>query len=199
MRSGHKTGFYLDQRDSRHTCAHYAKDKTVLNCFSYTGAFSLHALKGGAKHVSNLDISATAIALAEENHQINDLNDNNKVAFIKADVFKALREYKKQGKKFDLIVMDPPKFVENKGQLNGACRGYKDINMLAFQLLNKGGTLLTFSCSGLMEESLFQKIIADAALDAGVNGQIIEKLSQAKDHPIGLAYPEGFYLKGFCC
>ncbi|AWB67809.1 23S rRNA (cytosine(1962)-C(5))-methyltransferase RlmI [Saccharobesus litoralis] len=194
IEQGHKTGFYLDQRDSRFIAGQYSKNKTVLNCFSYTGAFSLHALQSGASHVTNADISATAIAQAKRNHEINHLTNN--VTFEKADVFKLLRKYKEQGKRFDTIVMDPPKFVENKNQLKGACRGYKDINMLAFQLLNPGGTLLTFSCSGLMEESLFQKIIADAALDAGREGKIIEKLSQAKDHPIGLAYPEGFYLKG---
>ncbi|NTS76143.1 class I SAM-dependent methyltransferase [Catenovulum sp. SM1970] len=196
INKGHKTGFYLDQRDSRHISGQYSQGKSVLNCFCYTGAFSLHALKAGATKVTNMDISANALKQAEKNHKLNDLLQADKVEFVKADVFKKLREYKEQGVKFDTIVMDPPKFVENKNQLQGACRGYKDINMLAFELLNEGGTLLTFSCSGLMEESLFQKIIADAALDAGKNGVIVEKLSQAKCHPIGLNYPEGFYLKG---
>ncbi|WP_111977798.1 class I SAM-dependent rRNA methyltransferase [Algibacillus agarilyticus] len=196
IEQGHKTGFYLDQRDSRYATRKYCQGKTVLNCFSYTGAFSLYAKQAGAKSITNVDISANAIALARQNHTLNGF-DEKETEFVKADVFKLLRQYKEEGRKFDTIILDPPKFVENKHQLKGACRGYKDINMLAFQLLNEGGTLLSFSCSGLMEESLFQKIIADAALDANRNGIFIEKLGQAKDHPIGLAYPEGYYLKGF--
>ncbi|WP_371189449.1 class I SAM-dependent rRNA methyltransferase [Thalassotalea maritima] len=198
VEQGHKTGFYLDQRDSRVAAGRYAKGKTVLNCFSYTGTFSLHCTKAGAMQVDNVDVSQTALDLAKRNHEINGL-DTSKVNFIKEDVFKLLREYRKQGKQYDMIILDPPKFAESKAQLKGACRGYKDINMLAMQLLKPGGTLLTFSCSGLMESSLFQKIVADAALDAGREGRIIERLQQAADHPIALSFPEGYYLKGLVC
>ncbi|MGB0899910.1 MAG: 23S rRNA (cytosine(1962)-C(5))-methyltransferase RlmI, partial [Psychrobium sp.] len=118
------------------------------------------------------------------------------VDFVQADVFKLLRRYRDEGKTFDVIILDPPKFADNKSQLNGACRGYKDINMVAMQLLNPGGTLLTYSCSGLMTSDLFQKIVADAALDAKRDAQIIARLSQASDHPIASTFPEGFYLKG---
>ncbi len=195
---GHKTGFYLDQRDSRLAAARYAKDKTVLNCFSYTGTFSLHCAKAGAKEVTNVDVSQPALDLAKENLELNNLEDCN-VNFIKQDVFKLLRQYREQGKKFDMIILDPPKFADSKAQLNGACRGYKDINMLAMQLLNKNGILFTFSCSGLMDVGLFQKVVADAALDAKREGRIIERLQQASDHPISLNYPEGYYLKGLIC
>ncbi len=125
--------------------------------------------------------------------------DLSKAEFVRDDVFKLLRTYRDRGEKFDVIVMDPPKFVENKSQLMGACRGYKDINMLAIQLLNEGGILLTFSCSGLMTSDLFQKIIADAAIDAGRDVQFIEQFRQAADHPVIATYPEGLYLKGFAC
>ena len=120
----------------------------------------------------------------------------SRARFEKQDVFKLLREYRERGEKFDMIVLDPPKFAESKAQLDGACRGYKDINLLAFQLLNPEGILLTFSCSGLMTADLFQKIVADAALDAGREAQILERMTQAADHPITTPYPEGFYLKG---
>ena len=192
---GHKTGFYLDQRDSRVAAARYAKDKTILNCFSYTGTFAVHCAKAGAKEVTNVDVSQPALDLAKENLALNGLEDSN-VNFVKQDVFKLLREYREAGKKFDMIILDPPKFAESKAQLNGACRGYKDINMLAMQLLNKNGILFTFSCSGLMETGLFQKVVADAALDAQREGRIVERLHQASDHPISLNYPEGYYLKG---
>jgi len=195
VENGHKTGYYVDQRDNRLALEKYVKDKTVLNCFSYTGTFGLYAVRGGAKHVTQVDMSQDALDIAKQNLELNEF-DADKMSFVKHDVFKLLREYKKQGKTFDVIVMDPPKFAESKAQLKGACRGYKDINMIAMQLLNPGGILLTFSCSGLMEQNLFQKIIADAALDANKEMVFIEKLSQAQDHVIGTAYPEGFYLKG---
>ena len=198
VENGHKTGYYLDQRDSRAALEKYCNNKTVLNCFSYTGTFGLYAVRGGAKQVTQVDVSEDALNIAKRNVELNEL-DLNKVNFEKKDVFKLLREYREQGVKFDVIVMDPPKFAESKAQLKGACRGYKDINMIAMQLLNQGGYLLTFSCSGLMEQGLFQKIIADAALDARKDMVFVEKLSQAQDHVIGSAYPEGFYLKGFVC
>lgn len=193
--SGHKTGYYLDQRDNRLASSRYTKGKTVLNCFSYTGGFGTYALKAGAAKVVNADVSGPALALAKQNAQLNQL-DLSKVEFLEADVFKLLREYRDNGTKFDVIILDPPKFADSKAQLMGACRGYKDINMVAMQILNPGGTLLTYSCSGLMDANLFQKIVADAAVDAGKDAQIIERLSQAGDHPIGSAFPEGFYLKG---
>lgn len=195
VENGHKTGFYLDQRDNRRIAGRYCKGKRVLNCFSYTGTFGVYALKGGADEVINADLSESALALARQNAELNGL-DLGRARFEQADVFKLLRDYREQGQRFDVIVLDPPKFAESKAQLNGACRGYKDINMLAFQLLNPGGVLLTFSCSGLMTSDLFQKIVADAALDAGRDAQILERLNQAADHPIGTAYPEGHYLKG---
>lgn len=195
---GHKTGYYNDQRDNRLALEKYSADAEVLNCFSYTGTFGLYAARGGAKFITQVDMSADALEIAQENAELNQI-DLTKMDFVKADVFKLLRSYREQGKKFDVIVMDPPKFVENKGQLRSASRGYKDINMLAMQLLNPGGYLLTFSCSGLMDQALFQKIIADAALDAQRDMVFVEKLSQAQDHVIGSAYPEGFYLKGFVC
>ncbi|WP_104399822.1 class I SAM-dependent methyltransferase [Vibrio penaeicida] len=198
--NGHKTGFYLDQRDSRLQAMKYVKDKEVLNCFSYTGGFGLYALKGGAKRVINADVSQPALDTAKFNAEANGFDVSKKRAvFLNADVFKLLREYRDQGTKFDVVIMDPPKFAESKSQLNGACRGYKDINMLAMQILNPGGTLLTYSCSGLMESDLFQKIIADAAVDAGRSVKFVERFEQAADHPVDTAYPEGFYLKGFAC
>ncbi|SEG22704.1 class I SAM-dependent methyltransferase [Vibrio hangzhouensis] len=196
---GHKTGFYLDQRDSRFQAQKYVKDKEVLNCFSYTGGFGLYALKGGAKRVINADVSQLALDTAKHNAELNGFSEKKKAVFLNADVFKLLREYRDQGTKFDVVIMDPPKFAESKAQLNGACRGYKDINMLAMQILKPGGTLLTYSCSGLMDGNLFQKIIADAALDANRSVKFVERFEQAADHPTDTAYPEGFYLKGFAC
>ncbi|SDJ53830.1 SAM-dependent methyltransferase /23S rRNA m(5)C-1962 methyltransferase [Ferrimonas sediminum] len=193
--TGHKTGYYLDQRDNRLASSRYVKDRSVLNCFSYSGGFGTYALKAGASRVVNADVSAPALALAKQNAELNGL-DLSKAEFVEADVFKLLREYRDQGVQFDVIILDPPKFADSKAQLMGACRGYKDINMVAMQILKPGGTLLTYSCSGLMESNLFQKIVADAAIDAGRDAQIIERLSQAGDHPIGSAFPEGFYLKG---
>lgn len=198
IRTGHKTGYYLDQRDSRFATRRYAQDKRVLNCFSYTGGFAVSALLGGCREVISVDTSQAALDVARQNVELNGL-DTGKAQFLRDDVFKLLRSYRDSGEKFDLIVMDPPKFVENKNQLAGACRGYKDINMLAMQLLNPGGMLLTFSCSGLMATDLFQKIIADAAVDAHRDVQFIEHFRQAADHPVIASYPEGLYLKGYAC
>ncbi|WEM41155.1 class I SAM-dependent methyltransferase [Photobacterium sp. DA100] len=195
---GHKTGFYLDQRDSREAAVKYVNGKRVLNCFCYTGGFGLYALKGGASKVVNVDVSQPALDTARMNAEANGYPLEN-AEFLNADVFKLLREYRERGELFDVVIMDPPKFAESKSQLVGACRGYKDINMLAMQILKPGGTLLTYSCSGLMDNNLFQKIIADAALDANREVQFIERFSQAADHPLDSAYPEGFYLKGFAC
>ena len=196
IQQGHKTGFYLDQRDSRLAARNYSAGRRVLNCFSYTGAFAVSALMGGCAQVISVDTSQAALDIARQNVELNKL-DLNKAEFVRDDVFQLLRNYRAQGEKFDLIIMDPPKFVENKNQLASACRGYKDINMLALQLLNPGGILLSFSCSGLMPTDLFQKILADAAVDAGRDVQFIEQFRQAADHPVIATYPEGLYLKGF--
>ncbi|MFZ1871839.1 23S rRNA (cytosine(1962)-C(5))-methyltransferase RlmI [Serratia sp. D1N4] len=198
IQQGHKTGFYLDQRDSRLAARNYSAGRRVLNCFSYTGAFAVSALMGGCTQVISVDTSQAALDIAKQNVELNQL-DLSKAEFVRDDVFQLLRSYRTQGEKFDLIIMDPPKFVENKNQLAGACRGYKDINMLALQLLNPGGILLSFSCSGLMPTDLFQKILADAAVDAGRDVQFIEQFRQAADHPVIATYPEGLYLKGFAC
>nr|WP_164837181.1 class I SAM-dependent methyltransferase [Vibrio alfacsensis] len=197
---GHKTGFYLDQRDSRQQAMKYVKDKEVLNCFSYTGGFGLYSLKGGAKRVINADVSQPALDTAKFNAELNEFDISKKRAvFLNADVFKLLREYRDQGTQFDVVIMDPPKFVSSKSNLTSGANGYKDINMLAMQILKPGGTLLTYSCSGLMTSDLFQKIIADAALDSGRQVKFVERFEQAADHPTDSAYPEGFYLKGFAC
>ena len=198
IENGHKTGFYIDQRENRNIVSKYVDNKTVLNCFSYTAGFGLFAYKGNAKHITNIDVSNLALDLAKENFILNNFN-TKKVDFINKDVFKALREYYNEGKKFDVIILDPPKFMESKKQLNDAARGYKDINRLALSLIKPGGVLFTFSCSGLMPTELFQKIISDSALDAGKEIKIIEKLSQSQDHPISGNFPEGFYLKGLAC
>ncbi len=198
VEQGHKTGFYLDQRDSRAALEKYVEGKSVLNCFCYTGTFSLYALRGNAKSVTNVDVSGPALALAKQNIELNQL-DLSKVDFEQQDVFKLLRQYREEGKKFDVIVLDPPKFVDSKANLTSACRGYKDINMIAMQVLNPGGYLLTFSCSGLMETGLFHKVVADAALDAHKDVYFVERLGQALDHPIASFYPEGYYLKGLVC
>lgn len=198
VRTGHKTGFYLDQRESRAIVAQFASGKEVLNCFSYTGGFSLAALAAGATHVLNVDSSATVLQLSEQNHQLNHVSPE-KYAHLEGDVFRVLRQFRDRGQQFDLIVVDPPKFVESQSHLQRASRGYKDINRLAFLLLRPGGMLATFSCSGLMPTDLFQKIVADAALDAGRQAQMIDRLGQAADHPTLLSFPEGFYLKGLLC
>ncbi|WP_308498128.1 class I SAM-dependent methyltransferase [uncultured Anaerobiospirillum sp.] len=207
VKHGHKTGGYLDQRQSRYHTYELCKTfkalsedgktgPTVLNCFSYTGGFSLHALKGGAKAVFNVDVSDNALNAARQGVVHNHL-DPGRCKFINKDVFEYLRQEVKKGTKFDIVILDPPKFAENKSNLVSACRGYQDINRLGMQLVRSGGRLLTFSCSGLMTEDLFQKIIADAALEANVEAQLVTTLRQDIDHVVSLPCPETFYLKGF--
>jgi 23S rRNA (cytosine1962-C5)-methyltransferase len=193
--NGHKTGYYLDQRDNRAALEKYCNGKSVLNCFSYTGGFSLYALRGKAKSVSNVDVSERALATAKHNIVLNHL-DPGRVKFLKEDVFAFLRKEKQLGHTYDVIVLDPPKFAESQSQLIKACRGYKDINMIAASILNPGGYLMTYSCSGHMTPDLFQKVVADAVLDAGKEAQIVEFLHQSSDHPVSTPYPEGLYLKG---
>jgi 23S rRNA (cytosine1962-C5)-methyltransferase len=170
----------------------------VLNCFCYTGGFSVHALAGGAGSVLSVDSSADALALGRENITLNNLPEE-KAEWLEGDVFELLRKFRDQARSFDMIILDPPKFAATAAQAERASRGYKDINLLAFKLLRKGGILATFSCSGGIDAALFQKIVAGAALDAGVEAQIVEHLSQGGDHPISLHFPEGAYLKGLVC
>ena len=192
---GQKTGFYLDQRDNRALIGELAHDKDVLNCFCYSGGFSLYALRGGAKSVLSIDSSADALQLAQRNVALNAL-DVERAQWLCEDVFHALRKLRDQNKKFDLIILDPPKFAPTAAFAEKAARGYKDINLLGFKLLNPGGILATYSCSGGISDDLFQKIVAGAALDAGIEAQIIYKLHAAADHPVLLSFPEGAYLKG---
>jgi len=198
VRKGHKTGFYLDQRDNRQKITEFAAGREVLNCFAYTGGFAVAALSAGAAKVTNVESSADALEVLNRNVTLNGF-DPAKVGNLTEDVFQTLRKFRDQGRSFDLIVLDPPKFAESKSQLERASRGYKDINLLAFKLLRPGGVLFTFSCSGQMAPELFQKIVADAALDAGKTAQIILRLSQSADHPTALSFPEGHYLKGLVC
>jgi 23S rRNA (cytosine1962-C5)-methyltransferase len=198
IQKGHKTGFYLDQRDNRLAVQPYAAGKRVLNCFAYTGGFSVYCLAGGAASVTSIDSSADVLEMGKRNLELNGLTAD-KAEWICADVFQELRAMRDRRERFDLIILDPPKFAPTAAQVHAAARGYKDINLLAFKLLNPGGILATFSCSGGVERALFQKIVADAALDAGVEAQILQELSQAPDHPIGLNFPEGEYLKGLIC
>ena len=193
--AGQKTGFYLDQRDNRALTGTLAHDKDVLNCFCYTGGFSLYALRGGAKSVLSIDASGEALRIAAENLANNGL-DSSRAEWLEADVFLALRTLRDQNRKFDLIILDPPKFAPTAAFAEKAARGYKDINLLAFKLLRPGGLLFTYSCSGGISEDLFQKIVAGAALDAGVDAQIVHYLHASADHPVLLSFPEGAYLKG---
>jgi len=192
---GQKTGYYLDQRDNRAFTGELATGRDVLNCFCYTGGFSLYALRGGAKSVLSIDSSQEALELAQQNVTLNAL-DSSKAEWQCADVFEALRKLRDQNRKFDLIVLDPPKFAPTAAFAEKASRAYKDINLLGFKLLRPGGLLFTYSCSGGISDDLFQKIIAGAALDAGVDAQIVKKLHAAPDHPVLLSFPEGAYLKG---
>jgi 23S rRNA (cytosine1962-C5)-methyltransferase len=223
IQHGHKTGFYLDQRDNRHRVGLLADDREVLDCFCYTGGFTVHALAGGAKSVLSVDSSAEALALCCENVALNSSNVARhpspvtrppspvsrhpspvsrhpspvpRHTTLEGDVFQVLRQFRDQARSFDMIILDPPKFAPTAAQAEKAARGYKDINLLAFKLLRPGGILVTFSCSGGIDAALFQKIVASAALDAGVEAQILSHLSQAPDHPVALHFPEGAYLKG---
>lgn len=195
IRSGHKTGFYIDQRDNRRLVMEHAEGRDVLNCFCYTGGFSLAALKGGAKSVVSIDSSGEALAIGRRNVELNGF-DASRAEWWDADVFKTLRTLREQGKSFDLIVLDPPKFASSPGQVERAARAYKDINLLGFQLLREGGLLFTYSCSGAISADLFQKIVAGAANDAKVDAQILRRLSAGVDHPMTTSFPEGEYLKG---
>jgi 23S rRNA (cytosine1962-C5)-methyltransferase len=195
---GHKTGFYLDQRNNRWR---FAKDtrrlqfKQVLNCYCYTGGFSVAALSGGAVHVTSIDSSGPALAMAAANVALNGFAPE-RASFVDADVNASLREFGRQGRLFDAIVLDPPKLAPTVAHAERAARAYKDINRLAFKLLAPGGLLYTYSCSGGISADLFHKIVASAGCDAGVDGYIVDRLGAAPDHPMTVNFPEGEYLKG---
>lgn len=192
---GHKTGFYLDQRDNRHRVAMHARDRDVLNCFAYTGAFTVHALAAGARSVLSVDSSAEALEQARGHVTLNGL-DPTRCAWRTADVFQELRRLRDEGRRFGLIILDPPKFAPTHQMADKAARGYKDINLTAMRLLEPGGLLATFSCSGGVSADLFQKIVAGAAWDAQAEFRLLTRFGQAADHPVSLDYPEGAYLKG---
>ncbi|HNI48673.1 MAG TPA: class I SAM-dependent methyltransferase [Zoogloea sp.] len=197
--AGHKTGFYLDQRDNRRLTGQLAADRDVLNCFCYTGGFSLQALAGGARSVLSIDSSGPALATAARNVALNPQLDAARAEWREDDVFQALRALRAEGRRFDLIILDPPKFAPSAAHAERAARAYKDINLLGLRLLKEGGILMTYSCSGGIGLELFQKIVAGAAADVGVDARILHRLCAAPDHPVGLAVPEGEYLKGLAC
>jgi 23S rRNA (cytosine1962-C5)-methyltransferase len=197
LRAGQKTGAYLDQAHNHLRVASYCAGQDVLDCFCYTGGFTVAAARAGARHVTAIDSSAAALGLLGENLAANELAAP--VDPVEGDVFKLLREYRHLERQFDVVILDPPKFAHAQGQLDRATRGYKDINLIAMQILRPGGVLATFSCSGLVSADLFQKVVFGAALDARRDVQVIERLTQAPDHPVLLTFPEGEYLKGLIC
>lgn len=192
IRRGHKTGYYLDQRDARREVAKYCAGKRVLNCFSYTGGFGVAAALAGASGVLNIDASADALELAAQNAALNGVSMECRAG----DVFKELRRMRDSRETFDVIVLDPPKFAEKKSQLERAMRGYKDINLLAMKLLAPGGILATFSCSGAVTPDIFNTILREAAQDSKRCVRVLERLRQGADHPVPVTFPEGEYLKG---
>jgi 23S rRNA (cytosine1962-C5)-methyltransferase len=198
IRDGHKTGFYLDQRENRQRFSGYCAGAEVLNAFSYTGAFGTYALSGNARNVVNIDTSAAALEVARKVAELNGY-DQMQIEYREADVFAELRRFRGEKRSFDVVVLDPPRFALSRSHVKKAARGYKDINWIAFQILRPGGILFTFSCSGLVSRELFRKIVFDATLDAGREAQILGWLSQGSDHPSALNFPESEYLKGLIC
>jgi 23S rRNA (cytosine1962-C5)-methyltransferase len=204
VRGGHKTGFYIDQRSSRTALEQWVRleaargPQHILNCFSYTGGFAVYGLRGGAARVVNVDSSENMLALARQNLALNGFSADEG-DFIHGNVFQVLRDFRSAGRQLDGIILDPPKFVHHQRQIEAAAQGYKDINLLAFQLIKPGGFLMTFSCSGLVDPDLFQKIVFGALMDSGREGQIVMRLGQTEDHPVSLTFPEGLYLKGLLC
>ncbi len=194
--AGHKTGYYLDQRDNHLFLKGISNGRAVLDCFCYSGGFALNALAGGAASVTAIDSSGPALAVARANARLNNLPD---AEWIEGDVFQMLRKFRDAGKRYDIIVLDPPKLAPTAAHAEKASRAYKDANLLAFKLLNPGGVLMTYSCSGGVSAELFQKIVAGAALDAGVNVRVEAWHHAAADHPVMLNFPEGEYLKGLVC
>ena len=198
VRGGQKTGFYLDQRENRSLLMQGMTGKDVLNAFAYTGGFTIATLKGGASSVLSVDSSAEALELAKENVALNGLTAE-RCAWMTGDAFVELRKLRDRAASFDVVVLDPPRFAATAAQAERAARGYKDINLLALKLLRPGGALHTFSCSGGVSADLFEKIVAGAAIDAGVEAVVEEWLGQPVDHPVSLSFPEGRYLKGLVC
>lgn len=197
LRHGQKTGFYLDQALNRERVAAYSRNAEMLDGFCYSGGFTLAAAQAGAARITAVDSSRPALDLLRANLGL--LETPPPVDPVEGDVFHVLRSYRQEERRFDLIVLDPPKFAHSQAQVDRAARGYKDINLLALQLLRPGGILATFSCSGLVSSDLFQKILFGAAVDARRDAQIVERLGHAPDHPILLSFPEGEYLKGLIC
>jgi len=202
VRQGHKTGFYLDQRENRSALARWIsqslRGKEVLNVFSYTGAFAVVACTSGAGHVLNVDSSEGALSLLPEHYSLNGIPPAPDGS-LTGNAFEILRNFRDQGRSFDLIILDPPKLAQSQKGLLKATRAYKDLNWLSMRLLRPNGYLMSFSCSGLVDEDLFQKILFAASMDAGRDVQIMERLGQPADHPVRLSFPEGKYLKGLIC
>jgi 23S rRNA (cytosine1962-C5)-methyltransferase len=201
VREGHKTGFYLDQRENRAQLAQFGGNRgtEVLDAFAYSGAFGVYAAAGGASQVTLVDSSGPSLELARQNMALNGHISAQETEFVEGDVFSVLRAYRAEERRFDVIVLDPPKFAHTRREVEQASRAYKDINLLAFQLLRPGGVLFTFSCSGRISADLFQKIVFGALADTDRKGQIIGQLAQGADHPVALTFPEGAYLKGLIC
>ncbi len=197
---GHKTGLYLDQRENRQAICQqlHVEGREILNVFAYTGGFSLFAAANQARKITNVEASEAFLGDIKNNLGLNSL-DRPQDEYIQGDAFRILREFRDEDRQFDVIILDPPKFANTKQDIPSACRGYKDLNLLALQLLRPFGLLATFSCSGLVSEDLFQKVLFGAAVDAGRDVQIIQRLGQAADHPVLVTFPESAYLKGFIC
>lgn len=195
---GQKTGFFTDQRANRSIAARFAKDRDVLDCFAHTFAFSVYAAGAGASSVVTVESSSSASEMGRANLSLNGFSEIPGETYV-ADAFKQLREFRDRGRFFDVVILDPPKLAPTKSQVSRASRAYKDINLLAFKLLRPGGVLVTFSCSGGVDQNLFRKIIFGACLDAGREAQVISLLGQGSDHPIRLSFPESEYLKGVVC
>ena len=198
VETGQKTGFYLDQRDNRAVVAAVARDRTVLDAFCHTGAFAAYAAHASARAVTLLDSSATSLATAKTNIELN-THEGGAVEFVQDDVGDCLRKFRDDGRRFDLVVLDPPRFATNRHQLDNALRAYKDINRVALEVLSPGGMLATFSCSQAVDASSFTMAVAWAGLDAGRELQIIHRLGQGSDHPVLASFPESEYLKGLLC
>lgn len=201
LSGGQKTGFYADQRANRRAIAAYCNDATVLNGFSYTAAFAIHALAAGARHVTNIDSSIDALELGETNLRLNNFDPDSVTENIGGDIFEILRDWRddENSPRFDVVILDPPKFAHNKPQVERALRGYKELNMLGMHFVKPGGILATFSCSGLVSADLFQKVVFGASVDVGRDVQILEWRRQDTDHPVAITFPEGEYLKGLIC
>ncbi|UIR54966.1 class I SAM-dependent rRNA methyltransferase [Sphingobacterium sp. SRCM116780] len=192
---GQKSGFYCDQRENRALTAHYVKDKKVLDCFCYSGGFTLNAFQEGAASVTSVDSSALAIETLRSNIVLNGYDQDNHIA-IQSDVNKQLKEFVTTNEKFDVIILDPPKYAPSRSALERASRAYKDLNRRGLLLLESGGLLATFSCSAAMDIDTFKQVLAWAALDAGKEIQFIKQFHQPEDHPVRASFPEGEYLKG---